>query len=80
MQKAGLGAAWLTIINDVPWAFNCVDVRLLPLEMHVHPFVFAEALSKLKYAIFSWERNCILNAPVASSGSLEETRLAAIYI
>lgn len=44
----------------------------------MHPFAFAEALSNPKYTIFSWELNCILNALVASSSSLEEMPLAAI--
>lgn len=34
------------------------------------PFVFAEALSKLKYTIFSWEWNCILKC---SSGLIKQS-------
>lgn len=42
--------------------------------------LFAEALSKLKYTVLSWELNCVLNALEASSNSLEEMQLAAIYV
>lgn len=53
-------------------------VRLLPLEILKYPFMFAEALSKLKCTIFSWELNCILHALVALSDGLEEMQLAGI--
>lgn len=63
-------AAWLAVMSDVSQASSCADVRLLPLETCVLPFVFAEALSKLKYTIFSWEWNCIFKC---SSGLIKQS-------